>query len=97
MSGSAIANVVTTGAVTIPTMKRLGYPPYYAGAIEACASTGGQLTPPIMGAVAFIMVDFPNIPYLTILTIIVIIATGVYLYMRRTGIDLEALVQPLGR
>ena len=63
MSGSAIANVVTTGAVTIPTMKRLGYPPYYAGAIEACASKGGVLTPPVMGVTAFIMADFIGVSY----------------------------------
>ncbi len=63
MSGSAIANVVTTGAITIPTMKRLGYPPYYAGAIEACASKGGVLTPPVMGVTAFIMADFIGVSY----------------------------------
>lgn len=63
MSGSAIANVVTTGAITIPTMKRLGYPAYYAAAIEACASKGGVLTPPVMGVTAFIMADFLNISY----------------------------------
>jgi TRAP transporter 4TM/12TM fusion protein len=63
MSGSAIANVVTTGAVTIPTMKRLGYPAYYAGAIEACASKGGVLTPPVMGITAFIMADFIGVSY----------------------------------
>lgn len=63
ISGSAIANVVTTGSVTIPTMKRLGYPPYYAGAIEACASKGGVLTPPVMGVTAFIMADFIGVSY----------------------------------
>jgi TRAP transporter 4TM/12TM fusion protein len=66
MSGSAIANVVTTGAVTIPTMKRLGYPPYYAGAIEACASKGGVLTPPVMGVTAFIMADFIGVSYASV-------------------------------
>jgi len=55
--------VVTTGAVTIPTMKRLGYPGYYAGAIEACASKGGVLTPPVMGVTAFIMADFIGVSY----------------------------------
>jgi TRAP transporter 4TM/12TM fusion protein len=63
MSGSAIANVVTTGAITIPTMKRLGYPPHYAGAIEACSSKGGVLTPPVMGVTAFIMADFIGVSY----------------------------------
>lgn len=63
MSGSALANVVGTGVFTIPMMKRVGYPGYYAGAVEAVASTGGCLMPPIMGAVAFIMADVLGIPY----------------------------------
>jgi TRAP transporter 4TM/12TM fusion protein len=63
MSGSAIANVVTTGSFTIPTMKRLGYPPHYAAAIEACASKGGTLSPPVMGITAFIMADFMGVSY----------------------------------
>jgi len=63
MSGSVIANVVTTGSITIPTMKRLGYPAYYAAAIEACASKGGTLTPPVMGIVAFVMADFTGFGY----------------------------------
>lgn len=63
LSGSVISNVVTTGQLTIPTMKRVGYPPHYAGAVEACASTGGALMPPVMGAVAFVMAEFLNIPY----------------------------------
>lgn len=66
INGSSVANVATTGTFTIPLMKRVGYAPYYAGAVEACASTGGQLMPPIMGAGAFIMSEFLNIPYLTI-------------------------------
>ena len=63
LSGSVISNVVTTGQLTIPTMKKAGYPAPYAGAVEACASTGGTLMPPVMGAVAFIMAEFLNIPY----------------------------------
>ena len=63
ISGSAIANTVTTGALTIPMMKKLGYRPEQAGGIEAAASTGGQIMPPIMGAGAFIMADFTNTPY----------------------------------
>ena len=66
INGSSVANVATTGTFTIPLMKKVGYPAYYAGAVEACASTGGQLMPPIMGAGAFIMSEFLNIPYLTI-------------------------------
>ncbi|HKX37909.1 MAG TPA: TRAP transporter fused permease subunit, partial [Burkholderiales bacterium] len=63
LSGSIFGNVVSTGAVTIPAMKRAGFPAHYAGALEACASTGGMLMPPVMGAVAFIMADFTNTQY----------------------------------
>ena len=62
ISGSSIANTVTTGALTIPAMKRVGYPPHFAGAVEATSSTGGQITPPILGAAAFIMVEYLEIP-----------------------------------
>ena len=64
LSGSVITNVLTTGAMTIPAMKRTGYPPTYAGGIEACASTGGVLMPPVMGATAFVMASFLDIPYI---------------------------------
>lgn len=63
ISGSAVANVVTTGAFTIPMMKRIGYRPKFAAAVEACASSGGQITPPIMGAAAFLMAEFLAVPY----------------------------------
>ena len=63
LSGSAVANVVTTGTFTIPLMRRAGFRPYFAGAIEAAASTGGQLMPPIMGAGAFILATWTSIPY----------------------------------
>jgi TRAP transporter 4TM/12TM fusion protein len=63
LSGSAVANVVTTGTFTIPLMRRSGFKPYFAGAIEAAASTGGQLMPPVMGAGAFILATWTNIPY----------------------------------
>ena len=66
VSGSAVGNVATTGTFTIPLMKRLGYPAPLAGAVEAVASTGGQLAPPIMGAAAFIMAEIIGISYLTI-------------------------------
>ncbi len=66
ISGSAVANVVTTGSLTIPVMKRAGFKPYYAGAIEAAASTGGQLMPPIMGAGAFVLATWTNIPYVRV-------------------------------
>lgn len=67
ISGSSIANVVTTGAFTIPLMKRVGYRPEFAGAVEAAASTGGQIMPPVMGAGAFIMSEFTQVPYLKII------------------------------
>ena len=63
LSGSAVANVVTTGTFTIPLMRRSGFRPFFAGAIEAAASTGGQLMPPVMGAGAFILATWTNIPY----------------------------------
>jgi len=66
ISGSTVANVATTGAVTIPMMKRRGYPAYIAGAIEAVASTGGQFTPPIMGAAAFIIAEFIGVSYIKV-------------------------------
>lgn len=66
ISGSAATNVATTGAFTIPLMKRVGYTPAFAGAVEAAASTGGQIMPPIMGTVAFIMAEYLGVPYLTI-------------------------------
>lgn len=72
ISGSAIANVSSTGVFTIPMMKKIGYKPHVAGAIEAAASTGGQIMPPIMGAVAFIMAEFTQIPYLKIVGVAVL-------------------------
>lgn len=66
LSGSAVANVVTTGTFTIPLMKRAGFRPYFAAAIEAAASTGGQLMPPVMGAGAFILATWTNIPYVEV-------------------------------
>lgn len=66
ISGSSVANTVSTGALTIPNMKRLGYPGHFAGGVEAAASAGGQITPPIMGAAAFIMAEFLEVPYTTI-------------------------------
>lgn len=67
ISGSSIANTVTTGSLTIPAMKRIGYSGHFAGAVEAAASAGGQITPPIMGAAAFVMIEFLEIPLTTLL------------------------------
>ena len=72
ISGSSVANTVTTGAFTIPMMKKMGYKKEFAGAVEASASTGGQFMPPIMGAAAFIMAEFLGISYLTIATCAII-------------------------
>jgi TRAP transporter 4TM/12TM fusion protein len=66
ISGSSIANTVSTGSLTIPNMKRMGYPGHLAGGVEAAASAGGQITPPIMGAAAFVMAEFLEVPYTTI-------------------------------
>jgi TRAP transporter 4TM/12TM fusion protein len=66
ISGSPTSNVLTTGSMTIPMMKRVGYPPTFAGGVEAAASTGGMFMPPIMGIVAFIMTDYTGIPYVRI-------------------------------
>ncbi len=66
VSGSSVGNTVTTGSVTIPMMKKNGYRPEFAGAVEAASSTGGQIMPPIMGAAAFLMVEYTSMPYSTI-------------------------------
>lgn len=79
VSGSAVANVVATGSFTIPMMKRVGYRPHVAGAIEAAASTGGQLMPPIMGAGAFLMAEFTNTSYLTIIKVAIVPAILYYM------------------
>lgn len=79
VSGSAVGNVVATGAFTIPMMKRVGYPAHMAGAVEAAASTGGQLMPPIMGAGAFLMAEFTNTSYLEIVKIAAVPAIMYYI------------------
>lgn len=79
INGSAVANVVTTGTFTIPLMKKVGYKKEYAGAVEAVASTGGQILPPVMGAAAFVMADMTGIPYSTI--IIAALIPGILYYV----------------
>lgn len=83
ISGSSVANVAGTGSLTIPMMKKLGYKPEFAGAVEAAASTGGQLMPPIMGAAAFLMAEFVGTPYINVVKAAIIPAllyyTGVML------------------
>lgn len=89
VSGSSVANVVGTGSLTIPMMKKLGYHKNFAGAVEAAASTGGQLMPPVMGAAAFLMAEFVGVPYVEIVKAAVIPAflyfMGVWL-----GVHFEA-------
>ncbi|MBW1998538.1 MAG: TRAP transporter permease [Deltaproteobacteria bacterium] len=79
VSGSAVGNVVATGSFTIPMMKKVGYRPHVAGAIEAAASTGGQLMPPIMGAGAFLMAEFTSTSYLTIIKVALVPAIMYYI------------------
>lgn len=94
VSGSSVANVVGTGSVTIPLMKSIGYRKEFAGAVEAAASTGGQLMPPIMGAAAFIMTEFTGLPYVKIAAAAAIPAilyfTGIFVMVhleaKRTGL-----------
>lgn len=96
ISGSAIANVSSTGVFTIPMMIRVGYKPHVAGAVEAAASTGGQIMPPIMGAIAFLMAEFTQIPYITIAMVattpILLYFTTVFLF-----IHFEAKKYNIGR
>lgn len=79
ISGSAVANTVSTGVITIPLMKRSGFPARFAGGVEAAASTGGQLMPPIMGAGAFVMATYTQIPYLEIVAVSVLPAIVYFL------------------
>jgi TRAP transporter 4TM/12TM fusion protein len=94
-SGAAVANVATTGAFTIPTMKRAGYSPAFAGAVEAAASSGGQIMPPIMGTGAFVMAELLGIPYLHIMVAAVIPALLFYIGVA-AGVFLRASKIKLG-
>jgi TRAP transporter 4TM/12TM fusion protein len=95
VSGSATSNVATTGAFTIPLMKRLGYKPHQAGAIEAAASTGGQIMPPVLGTAAFLMADLTGIPYIRIAIASIIpallyyLSCGVYVQLQAMRLGLE--------
>lgn len=89
VSGSGVANVATTGTFTIPMMKKIGYEPHIAAAIEAVASVGGQITPPIMGASAFLMAEILELPYYTVCLAAAIPAALYYLTLF-VAVDLEA-------
>ncbi|WP_035107280.1 TRAP transporter permease [Desulfovirgula thermocuniculi] len=97
LSGSAVSNVATTGTFTIPLMKRVGYEPHFAGAVEAVSSTGGMIMPPIMGAAAFIMAGFLGIPYGTVVLAAIIPALLYYLaaiiavYLEARRLNLKGL------
>ncbi len=94
ISGSPISNVATTGAFTIPMMKRSGYPAYFAGAVETAASCGGTIMPPVMGAVAFVMAEVVGVPYYQVLAAAIIPAVlyyGAVFY----AVDTEAIKQNL--
>lgn len=94
ISGSSVANTVTVGSLTIPAMIRLGYKRNFAAAVEAASSTGGQITPPIMGAAAFLMIEFLNLPYTTIILAAVVpafmhffgVLMQVHFEAKRTGL-----------
>ncbi len=96
ISGSAIANTVTTGSVTIPMMKKLGYTPEQSAGIEAAASTGGQIMPPIMGAGAFVMAQFTGVPYSDIMlasiapAILYFFCTLLYVHLMACKLNLQA-------
>ncbi len=103
ITGSAVANTVSTGVITIPLMKRAGFPPKFAGGVEAAASTGGQLMPPVMGAGAFVMASFTQISYLEIIAVSVLPAllyfftVGVFVRIEaaRIGLMPDPDVEPL--
>ncbi len=97
INGSGAANVVTTGTFTIPLMKKVGFSPAFSGAVETVASSGGQILPPVMGAVAFLMAEMTGIPYATIALAAIIpavlyfitLAVSVYLQANKRGIEAE--------
>ncbi len=97
VSGSSVGNTVTTGSVTIPMMKSTGYPGEFAGAVEAAASTGGQIMPPIMGAAAFLMAEMVGVPYSNIVVRAILPAvlyfTGIFLmvHLRAKRLDLRGI------
>jgi TRAP transporter 4TM/12TM fusion protein len=100
ISGSSTANVMTTGTFTIPLMKKIGYRPAFAGAVEAVASTGGQIMPPIMGAAAFVMAEFMAVSYLTVIGIAILpallyfLAVFVAVHFEAKRVGLKGMPKP---
>jgi len=94
ISGSPSANAATTGAVTIPLMIRAGYRPAFAGAVEAASSAGGQILPPVMGAIAFVMADFLGVPYAEV-AVAAALPAFLYFVIVFMGVDFEAARQGL--
>jgi TRAP transporter 4TM/12TM fusion protein len=97
ISGSAVANVVTTGTFTIPLMRRLGYTKDFSGAVEAVASTGGQFMPPVMGAAAFVMAEFSGVPYLQVCihaaipAVLYYLAVGMMVHLEACKLGIQGL------
>ena len=96
MSGNAVANVVGTGVLTIPMMKRNGFPAHFAGAVEATASSAGQIMPPVMGAAALVLADFVGVSYLTVITAALVPAL-LYYFSLFAAVVLEARKLNIGR
>jgi TRAP transporter 4TM/12TM fusion protein len=99
ISGSPSANVATTGVFTIPLMKQIGYRPAFAGAVEAVASTGGQILPPVMGAIAFVMAEWIQVPYATI-AVAAFVPAALYFLIVFVSVHLQAYrdgIEPLPR
>ncbi len=103
VSGSIAANIATTGAFTIPLMKKAGYKPYQAGAIEATASTGGQIMPPVMGVAAFLMAYLTGIPYVKIMAFALIpavlyfLSAGLYVQFQAMKMKIQPSIEPVDR
>lgn len=99
ISGSPVSNVVTTGSFTIPMMKRMGYQNYFAGAVEAVASTGGAIMPPVMGIAAFLMAEVTGIPYKNICiaaifpALLYYLSCGTQVHLRAIRLDLKGLTK----
>ncbi|RJX35708.1 MAG: TRAP transporter fused permease subunit [Desulfarculus sp.] len=95
LSGSVISNVVTTGTITIPAMKKTGYSSTWAGAVEACASTGGSIMPPVMGAAGFLIASFLNVPYSAVM-LAAFFPAFLYYFTLLLQVDLHAVAHDMG-